>query len=348
MRAVVFNGPYDVSVETVPDARVEQPSDVVVAVRAAGVCGSDLWTYRGQANVTPGSRIGHEFVGEVVEVGSDVRGMAVGDWVIAPFRFSCGECEYCRSGLPTSCVAGGFWSREVVEAGQGEFVRVPQADGTLVKVPGGAPSAERIPSLLTLSDVLPTGVHAVTKAGVSSGSTAVIIGDGAVGQCAIIAARRAGAEEIIVLGGQHSDRKSLAEQFGANLFLSERGDDAVEAVLEHTTGRYPDHVVECVGTGGSFDTAVKLARPGSTIGYVGLPHGVNLDVARLFARNIGIAGGVASARYYAPLLLDDVLEGRLNSGAVFTAELGLEQAALAYQLMDERRTIKALLKPEAV
>ena len=345
MRAVVFNGPYDVSVETVADARVEQGGDAVVAVRAAGVCGSDLWTYRGQANVTPGSRIGHEFVGEVVDVGPAVRGLAVGDWVIAPFRFSCGECEYCRSGLPTSCVSGGFWSREVTEAGQGELVRVPQADGTLVKVPGGAPEALLLPSLLTLSDVLPTGVHAVTKAGVSAGDVVVVIGDGAVGQCAIIAAARAGVKEIIVLGGEHADRKALAEQFGAGVFISERGDEAVSAVLEHTGGRLPDRVVECVGTAGSFDTAVRLARPGSTIGYVGLPHGVNLDLARLFARNVGIAGGVAPARHYAPLLLADVLDGALNPGAVFTAELSLEQAPLAYQLMDERRTIKALLTP---
>jgi threonine dehydrogenase-like Zn-dependent dehydrogenase len=286
MKAVVFNGPYDVSVETVADARVELPTDAVVAVRAAGVCGSDLWTYRGQANVAPGSRIGHEFVGEVVEVGSSVRSLSVGDWVIAPFRFSCGECEYCRSGLPTSGVAGGFWSREVVEAGQGELVRVPQADGTLIVVSGGVPQASKIPSLLTLADVLPTGVHAVTKAGVSDGSVVVIIGDGAVGQCAVIAAIRAGAEEVIVLGGQHADRKSLAEQFGAAKFISERGDEAISAVLDHTGGRLPDQVVECVGTAGSFDTALQLARPGSTVGYVGLPHGVNLDLSRIFSLSL--------------------------------------------------------------
>jgi alcohol dehydrogenase len=345
MKAVVFNGPYDVSVETVADPVIENPTDAILQVVAAGVCGSDLWTYRGQANVAPGARIGHEFLGIVTELGADVHGLAVGDWVISPFRFSDGECEYCTSGLPTSCVHGGFWGREALDAGQGEYVRVPYASGTLVKIndSGSAPSAELIPGLLTLSDVLPTGVHAVKKAGVSAGSTTVIIGDGAVGQCAVIAAGLAGAQRVIVLGGQHSDREILARQLGAADFVTERGAEAIESVLALTGGRAPDHVVECVGTAASFETALQLARPGSTIGYVGLPHGVNIDLARIFARNIGIAGGVAPARHYLPQLLGDVLAQTIDPGAVFTARLGLEQAPLAYQLMDERRTIKALL-----
>lgn len=345
MRAVVFNGPYDVSVETVADPRIEQPGDVILQVVSAGVCGSDLWTYRGQANVAPGARIGHEFLGVVAAVGSEVTGLKLGDWVISPFRFSDGVCDYCTSGLPTSCVNGGFWGREVVDAGQGELVRVPFANGTLVKITdsGEAPNRDLLPSLLTLADVLPTGVHAVSKAGVTKGSTTVIIGDGAVGQCAVVAAGMAGAERIIVLGGSHSDREQLARNFGAAEFVSERGSEAVEAVLELTGGRGGDQVVECVGTAGSFDTALELARPGSTVGYVGLPHGVSIDLARLFGRNIGIAGGVAPARSYIPGLLDAVLTKAINPGAVFTSELTLEQAPLAYQLMDERRTIKAML-----
>jgi threonine dehydrogenase-like Zn-dependent dehydrogenase len=345
MKAVVFNGPYDVSVEQVPDPRIENAGDAIVKIVAAGVCGSDLWTYRGQANVAAGARIGHEFLGVVTELGDQVCGLAVGDWVVCPFRFSCGECDFCTSGLPSSCVNGGFWGREAIDAGQGQYVRVPFATGTLVKIgdSNSAPDVSLLPSLLTLADVFPTGVHAVTQAGVTKGSTTLIIGDGAVGQCAIVAARRAGAGRIIVLGGQHSDREQLAKQFGASEFVTERGAEAIAAVLELTAGRLPDHVVECVGTAGSFDTALQLARPGSTVGYVGLPHGVTLDLARLFGRNIGIAGGVAPARKYIPELLPEVLSGAVEPGAVFTSTLTLDEAPLAYQLMDERRTIKVLL-----
>jgi alcohol dehydrogenase len=345
MKAVVFNGPYDVSVEEVPTPRIETAGDAIVKIAAAGVCGSDLWTYRGQANVAAGARIGHEFLGVVTELGDEVTGLAVGDWVVAPFRFSCGKCDFCIGGLPSSCVNGGFWGREAIDAGQGEYIRVPYASGTLVKIAtaGSDPDVSLLPSLLTLADVFPTGVHAVAKAGVSKGSTTLIIGDGAVGQCAVVAAGRAGAERIIVLGGQHSDREQLALQFGAAEFVTERGAEAVAAVLELTGGRRPDQVVECVGTAGSFDTALQLARPGSTVGYVGLPHGVTLDLAKLFGRNIGIAGGVAPARKYIPELLPEVLSGAVSPGAVFTSTLSLDDAAVAYQLMDERRSIKALL-----
>jgi threonine dehydrogenase-like Zn-dependent dehydrogenase len=345
MRAVVFNGPYDVSVETVPDPRILEPGDAIVQVVAAGVCGSDLWTYRGQANVAPGARIGHEFLGVVTELGSAVSALEVGDWVISPFRFSDGECRFCSRGLPSSCVHGGFWGREAVDAGQGQLIRVPYAGGTLVKITnsGAAPDPDLIPSLLTLSDVMPTGLHAVTKAGVAAGSTTVIIGDGAVGQCAVVAAGLAGAARIIVLGGRHADREQLARRFGAAEFVSERGEQAVEAVCDLTDGNGADQVVECVGTTESFDTALKLAQPGSTVGYVGLPHGVNIQLASLFARNIGIAGGVAPARHYLPELLPLVLDRSIDPGAVFTSRLTLEQAPLAYQLMDERQTIKTWL-----
>ena len=347
MRAVVFHGPYQVSVETVPDPGIEDPGDAIVQVEAAAVCGSDLWTYRGQAAVAPGSRIGHEFLGRVIETGTQVTGLNVGDWVVAPFRYSDGECSFCREGLSSSCLDGGFWSREVVDAGQGELVRVPHASATLVRLSsdGSAPPVERIPDLLALADVMPTGLHGVRNAGVQTGDTVVIVGDGAVGQCAIIAARMIGAGRIIVLGGVHPDREEMARANGADAFLSVRGDDAVAAVRELTSDELAKRVVECVGSSGSFDTALSLVRPGGTVGYVGLPHGVNVDLARLFRGNISISGGMCPARDYLPELLPLVNSGELHPGVVFSYFGTLENAPEAYRQMDRRETVKALLRP---
>lgn len=347
MKSVVFNGPYDVGVEVVPDPKIEKPTDAIVQVVAAAVCGSDLWTYRGQAAVRPGARIGHEFVGRVVAVGDQVDSVALGDWVITPFRYSDGECRFCRDGLPTSCTNGGFWGREVTEAGQAELVRVPQANGTLVKVTGAdeAPDPRLVPSLLTLTDVMSTGHHAVLNAQVKPGSTVAIVGDGAVGQCAIIAARLAGAQRIIMLGGRHRDRQELALRLGADDFITVREAEAVAAVTELTAGELADAVIECVGTATSFTTALALARAGSTLGYVGLPHGISVELATLFPRNIGISGGVAPARSYIPDLIPLVLDAVIDPGQVFTSKLSLDEAATAYQLMDERRTVKAMLTP---
>ncbi len=345
MLAVVFNGPYDVSVETVPEPRIERPDDAIVHVGAAAVCGSDLWTYRGQAPVAPGSRIGHEFLGCVAEVGPQVSELRVGDWVVAPFRYSDGDCEFCAEGLTSSCLRGGFWSREVKDAGQGEFVRVPFADATLVKLNanGSAPDHERIPDLLTLADVMPTGMHAVTKARVGIGSTVVVVGDGAVGQCAIIASRLAGARRILVLGGDHADRRNLAKKLGADDFTSARGKAAVAEVTEWTSGRLAEHVVECVGSEGSFSTALSIVRAGGTVGYVGLPHGVHIELAQLFNRNVNICGGMCPARYYMPGLLAMINSGKIRPGMVFTHSSSLVNAPEAYRLMDHRETIKVLL-----
>lgn len=350
MRAVVFNGPYDVSVETVADPAIRNPTDVIVQITASGVCGSDLWTYRGEGTAAPGARIGHEFTGTVVETGSDVKTVDVGDWVISPFRYSDGVCEFCAAGLPSSCVNGGFWGRESSEAGQGEYVRVPFADGTLVKAlpDGAAPDPAAVPDLLALADVLPTGWHAVTSARVRPGSTVVIVGDGAVGLSAVIAARLSGADRIILLGGRHRDRQQLAREFGASDVVSARGDEAVETVRELTAGRLAEHVVEGVGTADSFATALAVTRPGGAVGYVGIPHGVRIDLSQLFARNIAIGGGLAPARQYLPALLATVLAGEIHPGRVFTSRLDLENAAEAYRLMDERRTTKALLSPAGV
>ena len=347
MRAVVFQGPYQVSVETVPDPSIEDPGDVIVQVEAAAVCGSDLWTYRGQAAVAPGARIGHEFLGRVVETGSQVTGPDVGDWVVAPFRYSDGECSYCREGLSSSCLDGGFWSREVVDAGQGELVRVPHASATLVKLSsdGSAPSAERIPDLLALADVMPTGLHGVRNADVQAGDTVIIVGDGAVGQCAIIAARMIGADRVIVLGGAHSDREEMARANGADEFVSLRGDDAVAAVRELTSGELAKRVVECVGSSGSFDTALSLVRAGGGLGYVGLPHGIKVDLAAVFGRNISISGGICPARDYLPELLRLVSSDELYPGIVFSYFGTLDNAPEAYRQMDQRETVKALLWP---
>lgn len=345
MQAVIFNGPYDVSVETVPDPTISDAGDAIVAVEATAVCGSDLWTYRGQGTAKPGARIGHEFVGRIVATGAGVKDLAEGDWVIAPFRYSDGTCEYCHRGLQSSCTSGGFWGREVLDAGQGEYVRVPFADATLVRVgePGVAPDASLVADLLTLADVLPTGQHAVTAAGVGPGATVVVVGDGAVGLCAVIAAKLAGAERVIMLGSGHPDRHHLASGFGADEIVTVRDQEAVAAVADLTSGRFADQVVECVGTGSSFQTALGVAGQGATVGYVGIPHGVAVDLAGLFARNVGIAGGLAPARHYLPRLLDKVLAKEVNPGRVFTARLGLAEAPQAYRLMDTRATIKALL-----
>lgn len=347
MRAAVYHGPGDIDVEDVEDPTVEVPTDALVRVVAAGVCGSDLWTYRGQGTAAPGARIGHEFVGEVVETGSQVTGVQSGDWVVAPFRYSCGECRFCTGGLPSSCPRGGFWSREVVTGGQGEIVRVPLADGTLVKAlpDGSAPDARLVPGLLTLTDVLGTGYHAALGAQVTTGSTVVVVGDGAVGLCAVVAARLRGADRVLLLGSTHPVRAQMAQQLGADEIVTTRGDEAVARVMELTAGAGARSVLECVGTAQSFGTALDVVAPGGAVGWVGLPHGVDLDLSRVFARNITLAGGVAPVRAYIPVLLPDVLASTVDPGVVFTDTLGLGEVARAYQLLDARQTVKPLVDP---
>lgn len=347
MRAAIFTAPGQIDVAEVPDPGIVEPTDAIVRVEAAGVCGSDLWTYRGQSSAAPGSRIGHEFVGTVEEVGSQVSGLAVGDWVIAPFRYSDGTCSRCREGLPSSCRHGGFWGRDVVEAGQAEYVRVPLAGGTLVRVgnAGERPPASLVPALLSLADVMCTGHHAAITAGVSAGSTTAIIGDGAVGLCAVIAARMLGAERVVVFASSHEDRQRLAAELGADDVIALRGQAAVESLLDLTDGDGAHQVLECVGTPESFDAALGMLRPGGALSYVGIPHGVSVGIAPLFARNVTIIGGMAPARHYIPGLLPEVLHGRIDPGAVFTSRLALTDVARAYELMDSRQTIKTLLAP---
>ena len=315
----------------------------LVRVVLGSVCGSDLWYYRGESPHALGP-IGHEFVGVVEQVGAKVRGVAEADLVIAPFTYSDGTCAHCRAGVTSQCVAGGSFGNHGVDGGQGEAVRVPLAESTLVRVPGSRHSDETMRSLVTLSDVMCTGHHAAVSAGVGPGSVVAVVGDGAVGLCAVIAAGRLGAARIIALS-RNPARQALARSFGATDILAERGDAATEAVLELTDGVGVDAALECVGTGQSLETALALARPGSVVGVVGAPHGVDMPIMDIVVfRNIGLRGGVAPARTYVPELLEDVLAGRIEPGRVFDFETGLDGIAEAYAAMDERRAIKSLLR----
>jgi threonine dehydrogenase-like Zn-dependent dehydrogenase len=348
MKATMLNAPREVRLEDVPDPVVVQPTDALVRVTAACVCGSDLWPYRGINEITKPTRIGHEFVGIVEEVGSEVRSLRPGDFVIAPFMYSDNSCPHCQFGIQSRCEHGGFWGGHdrhgvMVDGGQGEYVRVPLADGTLVST-REVPDDAMVPSLLTLSDVMGTGWHAAVAAGVREGDTVVVVGDGAVGLCGVLAAQRMGAERVIAMS-RHEPRQRIAREFGATEIVELRGDDAVAAVHELTAGVGADAVLECVGTNESMQTAIAAARPGATVGYVGVPHGIEYPVRDMFARNVGIAGGIAPARQYLPQLRDDVLDGSITPGIVFDLELPLTEVAEAYAAMDERRAIKSLLRP---
>jgi hypothetical protein len=342
MRAAVFVEPHRVEATDRPDPVIAQPTDAVVRVVLACVCGSDLWYYRGDSAFEPGP-IGHEFMGVVEDVGAEVNTVAKGDLVIAPFAYSDGTCPHCSAGITTACVAGGFWAAGGIDGGQGEAVRVPLADGTLVRVPGSGHSDAMMRSLLTLSDVMGTGHHAAVSAGVKPGSVTAVVGDGAVGLCGVIAARRLGAERIIALS-RNPARQELARAFGATDIVAERGDAAVEAIKEMTRGIGVDAALECVGTGQAVETAFAIARPGSTVGFVGVPHGVELPVQTMFFKNIGLRGGGAPVRTYLPELLDDVLGERIDPGRVLDYETDLDGIADAYAAMDQRRAIKSLVR----
>ncbi|MGW1882048.1 zinc-dependent alcohol dehydrogenase family protein [Streptomyces sp. NPDC001970] len=347
MRATTIHAPFDMRVEDVPDPELQQPTDAVVRVLRACICGSDLWAYRGESERRPGQRIGHEFLGIVEEAGAEVTGFAPGDLVVAPFVWSDGTCEYCAEGLQTSCPQGGFWGSPGSDGGQGEAVRVPFADGTLVKLPADAASDERLlTALLALSDVLGTGHHAAVGAGVTRGGTVAVVGDGAVGLCGVLAAKRLGAERIIALG-RHQVRTDIARTFGATDVVAARGDEAVAAVRELTGGHGAHAVIEAVGTEQSMRTAVGITRDGGAIGYVGVPHGsgTGLDLGVMFDRNIALRGGVAPVRAYIPELLPDVLDGTVDPSPVFDLTIGLDGVPGGYKAMDERTALKVLIKP---
>jgi len=343
MRATVMFGAGDVRIETVPDARLIEPTDALVVVTRAAICGSDLWPYKTMEHGDTGRRMGHEFIGVVDAVGANVGAMKVGDLVVAPFLYSDGSCVFCREGLTSACLHGGRYGFDGVDGGQGEAVRVPQADGTLVVLPLGKDDA-LMPSLLTLSDVMGTGHHAARSAKVGPGQTVAVVGDGAVGLCGVIAARRLGAERIILLG-THPDRIALAQEFGATDIVSERGDEAVERVRALTDGLGVHSVLECVGLEQSLLTALSIARPGGAVGRVGVPQAASIPAAQpTFYKNVTIVGGPAPARAYIPALLPDVLEGRIEPGRVFDRVVSLDEAPDGYRAMNDREAIKVLIE----
>ncbi len=348
MKATLIHGPRDIRLEEVPDPVLRTPHDAIVRVTASCVCGSDLWPYRGENPVKHPRRIGHEFVGVVEEVGPEVRTLSAGDFVIAPFLFSDNTCAHCVAGVQSACAHGGGYGHEdedglPVDGGQGERVRVPFADGTLVATPE-QPDEALVPSLLALSDVMGTGWHAARASGVAEGDTVVVVGDGAVGLCGVLAASRMGAERVIVMS-RHDSRQRIAREFGATDVVETRGEQGEAAVMELTGGVGADAVLECVGTEQSMATAFAVARPGSDVGFVGVPHGAEAPVRTMFSRNVGLRGGVAPAREYLPRLRDDVLSGAIDPGRVFDLTLPLAEVAEGYAAMDERRAIKTLLRP---
>jgi hypothetical protein len=288
--------------------------------------------------------MGHEFIGVVEEAGTDVETLKAGDLVVAPFLWSDGTCVFCREGLHSSCLHGGRYGDPDVDGGQGDAVRVPQADGTLVVLPVGE-DHELMPSLLTLTDVMATGHHAALSAQVGPGVTAAVVGDGAVGLCGVIASKRLGAERIILLG-RHDERVALGRDFGATDVVGERGDEAVERVLELTGGLGAHAVLECVGLDESVATALRIARPGGAVGRVGVPQGETIpEGTSAFFRNVRIAGGPAPARAYIEELLPDVLEGRIEPGRVFDRTGGLDDVPDGYRAMNDRDALKVMIEP---
>jgi threonine dehydrogenase-like Zn-dependent dehydrogenase len=343
MRATIMYGAGDVRVENVPDAAIKEPTDAVVRVVLSCVCGSDLWPYGSMPHSGHGRRMGHEFLGIVEDLGTEVSGLKRGDLVVAPFVWSDNTCDFCREGLQTSCRHGGGWGH-ALDGGQGEAVRVPQAQGTLVKLPVGEDSA-LLPSLLTLSDVLCTGHHAAVKAGVGPRTTVTVIGDGAVGLSAVLAAKRLGAEQILLMG-RHKDRTDLGRDFGATDVIAERGEEGIERVRELTGGDGTHTVLECVGTKPAVETAFGAARNGGVVSRVGAPQypDVPMDFG-VFMRNITLTGGVAPARAYIDELMPDILAGRIDPGRVFDRTVSLDDVPAGYRAMAHREALKVLVRP---
>jgi threonine dehydrogenase-like Zn-dependent dehydrogenase len=336
-------GAGDVRVEDVPDAQLVEPGDALVRVTRAAICGSDLWPYKSMEADGAGRRMGHEFIGVVEAVGADVTSLHAGDLVASPFLWSDGTCVLCREGMHPSCLHGGRYGDDGVDGGQGEAVRVPQADGTLVRLPV-EPDAALMPSLLTLTDVMSTGHHAALSARVSPGKSVAVVGDGAVGLCGVIAAHRLGAEQIVILG-HHEDRIALAREFGATDVVSERGDEAVQRVRELTDGLGAHSVLECVGHEESTLTALHSARPGGAVGRVGVPQEASISEGEsTFFDNVTISGGPAPARAYMEELLPDVLEGRIEPGRVFDRVGSLKDVPDGYRAMNDREAIKVMIE----
>ena len=338
MRGAVLHGPRNVRFEQRDDPKILKPTDAIIRMSATCVCGSDLWDYRGINKVTQPTPIGHEYCGIVEEVGRAVTKIKPGQFVIGSFFASDNTCPNCQAGYHSSCQ-----HREFVGGAQSDWLRVPLADGTLVAT-REAPSAELIPSLLTLSDVMGTGWFAADAANVKPGNTVAVVGDGAVGLLGVLSARQMGAGRIIAMS-RHESRQKLAREFGATDIVTHRGDEGVARIKELTKGIGADAVLECVGTQESMMQAIRSTRAGGYIGYVGVPHGVALDGQELFFAHVHLHGGPAPARRYLPHLIDLVWSGKIIPGKVFDLTLPLEDVAEGYRAMDERRAIKTLLRP---
>jgi threonine dehydrogenase-like Zn-dependent dehydrogenase len=344
MRATVMYEAGDVRVENVPDPILKEAGDAIVRITSACICGSDLWPYQSLPHTDGGRRMGHEFIGVVEDFGADVFGLQRGDLVVAPFVWADNTCDFCQEGLQTSCRHGGGWGAPGVDAGQGEAVRVPQAQGTLVKLPVAQDSA-LMPSLLTLSDVLCTGHHGVVTARVRPGSSVTVIGDGAVGLCAVLAAKRLGAEQII-LNGRHTDRTDLGRDFGATDVVAVRGDEAVEEIRELTGGDGTHAVIECVGTEQSLATAIGAVRDGGAVSRLGVSQYAHLPMGfDTMMRNLTLTGGAAPARAYIEELMPDILDGTIEPGRVFDRTIALDETPDGYRAMAERKALKVLIRP---
>ena len=338
MKGTVLYGPRDVRFEERDEPTIIEPTDAIIRISATCVCGSDLWPYRGVSRFPEPSPMGHEYCGIVEEVGSAVESVKSGQFVIGSFATSDNTCPHCRAGYQSSCV-----HREFMTRAQAPVLRVPLADGTLVATPN-VPPDDMIPSLLTTSDVLGTGWFAADAANVKPGSTVVVVGDGAVGFLAVLSAKQMGAGRIIAMS-RHDSRQKLAREFGATNIVTERGDEGVARIKELTDGIGADAVLECVGTHDSMMQAINSTRPGGSVGYVGVPHGVALDGEGLFFTHVRLHGGPAPVRRFLPELIDLVWNRKINPGKVFDLTLPLDEVAEGYRAMDERRAIKTLLRP---
>ena len=344
MRATIMPAAHDVRIDTIPDAAIVEPTDAVIRITRACICGSDLWPYNGGPNVE-GQRMGHEAIGVVEDVGSDVQTIRRGQVVIMPFADSDGTCLFCEEGLPTACVHRNFFGNGTgLDGAQAEALRIPYADGTLYALDVGEEDA-LMPSLLTLSDVMGTGHHAAVTARVRPGGTVAVVGDGAVGLCGVIAARRLGAEQIVIMG-RHSDRIALAREFGATDVVGERGEEGIARVRELTGGYGVQSVLECVGTEQAMDTSMGIVRPGGAVGRVGVPHYEAIKGAQqMFYDNVIVAGGPAPTRAYIEDLLPDVLDGVIDPGRVFDRTVDLDGVPDGYRAMNEREALKVMVRP---
>jgi threonine dehydrogenase-like Zn-dependent dehydrogenase len=344
MRATIMYSAGDVRIENVPDATIVESTDALVRVTRACICGSDLWPYQGMPRSEQGQSMGHEAIGIVEAVGAEVRTLKPGNSVIMPFACSDGTCAFCKEGLYTACVHVAFFGNGGMMGAQAEAIRIPNADGTLYAVQPRVDDA-LLPSVLTLSDVMGTGHHAAVVADVRPGKDVAVVGDGAVGLCGVIAAKRLGAERIIILG-RHPDRIALAREFGATDVVSERGPEAVERVLQLTRGQGAHAVLECVGHGNAVETAIQITRPGGAVGRVGVPQDDAMPASLpAFYKNITVGGGPAPVRAYIDELLPDILQGRIQPGKVFDRVVDLDGVPNGYREMNDRKSIKVMIQP---